>query len=185
MTLAPSLSVVLPGTSGLFGSPMYAVKVPPPSAPPPPPEPLSSPPPPQADSSIAPVRPVAMSAAERLLNLTCNASLVPLCGGNGLVRRQPGVHGRAAGVVRTQRTMPVRAGTLGAPREGVHDRHRLVTSGQHPTGWNRTCPQPGPPRSQGLPPGRGSRRTSSATSVPACQDHRPRVPRSDRREEST
>src|ERR671933_118812 len=104
MTLAPSLSVVLPGTSGLFGSPMYAVKVPPPP-PPPPPEPLSSPPPPQADRTIAPDRPVAMSAAKRLLNLTCNASLVPLSGGtDGFAGSQTSADGR-----------PGRADTPGEP----------------------------------------------------------------------
>src|SRR3712207_341378 len=124
MTLAPSLSVVLPGTSGLFGSPMYAVKVPPPSVPPPPPEPLSSPPPPQADRTIAPDRPVAMSAAKRLLNLTCNASLVPLSGGNGRVRRQPGVRGRGG---RGRADTPGEPGTSRDPRRAPGRASTAVT----------------------------------------------------------
>src|SRR3712207_5774856 len=96
---------------------MYMLKVLPPSPPPPPPpDPLSSLPP-QADSTIAPVRPVAMSAAERLLNLTCNASLVPRCGGNGLVRRQPASTDGRPGSCGQVPGLPVRAGTLGALRE--------------------------------------------------------------------
>src|SRR5918998_2831242 len=94
------------------------LKVPPSPPPPPAPEPLSSSPPPQADSSIAPDRPVAMSAAERLLNLTCNASLVPRHGGTdwfaGSQRPRTGGRGRAD----RYRSNPVRAGTLGAPCEG-------------------------------------------------------------------
>src|SRR3712207_8066824 len=97
---------------------MKMLKVPPSAAAPPEPPPSSSPPP-QADSAIAPDRPVAMSAAERLLNLTCNASLVPLCGGNGLVHRQPGVHRRVAGVVQTGTGVDrVRRATLAGLCEG-------------------------------------------------------------------
>src|SRR5215212_9817774 len=63
--------------------PCAAPLLPPLSSPPPPP------PPPQAVSAIAPVMPVAMSAAPRLVNLTCYASLVPRCGGNGPVDQDP------------------------------------------------------------------------------------------------
>src|SRR4028119_2118312 len=92
MTWSPSDSVVLPGTSGFSGSPMYTLKVPPvpPSPPPPPPEPPSSPPPPQADSSSAPDRPAARSADRRLLNFTCVASLVPQQRGERTGRCPPG-----------------------------------------------------------------------------------------------
>src|SRR3712207_3174886 len=90
----------------------------PPSAAAPPELPPSASPPPQADSSIAPDRPVAMSAAERLLNLTCNASLVPHRGGNGLFRRQPASTDGRPGRADRYRVNPVRAGTLGALCEG-------------------------------------------------------------------
>src|SRR5918998_4625111 len=92
------------------------LKVPPSPPPPPAPEPLSSSPPPQADSSIAPDRPVAMSAAERLLNLTCNASLVPRHGGNGLVRRQPAsTDGRPGSCGQ----VPIQPGTSRDPRRAL------------------------------------------------------------------
>src|ERR687894_1989003 len=88
----------------------------PPSAAAPPELPPSSSPPPQADSSIAPDRPVAMSAAERLLNLTCNASLVPLCGGNGLVRRQPAATDGRPG---SCGQVPIQPGTSRDPRRAL------------------------------------------------------------------
>src|SRR3712207_2547854 len=96
-TWSPSDSVVLPGTSGFSGSPMYMLKVPPvaPSPPPPPlPESPSSPPP-QADSSRAADRPAATSADRRLLNFTCDASLVPRLRGERTGRCSPGHDGRA------------------------------------------------------------------------------------------
>src|SRR3954451_23152493 len=71
-------------------------------------------PPPQAVSTIAPAMPVAMSAAWRLLRITCDASLVPRTrGGNGQVFR----HGRRT-------FMRVAPRSLAPPRcDGVDPRH--------------------------------------------------------------
>src|SRR3954464_340494 len=48
-------------------------------------------PPPQAVSAIAPAMPVAISAAWRLLNFTCDASLVPRARGERTGRWRPGL----------------------------------------------------------------------------------------------
>src|SRR3954451_8946190 len=48
-------------------------------------------PPPQAVSAIAPAMPVAISAAWRLLNFTCDASLVPRARGERTGRSTPGL----------------------------------------------------------------------------------------------
>src|SRR3954470_18607641 len=58
----------------------------------------SSLPPPHADSAIAPVTPVAMSTALRLLNFTFECLLDPLVRGDGSCLTAPGSPGGLAGV---------------------------------------------------------------------------------------
>src|SRR3954453_12148089 len=80
-------------------------------------------PPPQAVSAIAPAMPVAISAAWRLLNFTCDASLVPRVRGERTGRSPTGhrqLGGRFHGKGDPSRlTPPPNVGaTLGTPAKG-------------------------------------------------------------------
>src|SRR3954468_14513691 len=88
-------------------------------------------PPPQAVSAIAPAIPVAISAAWRLLNFTCDASLVPRARGERPGGTDAGL-GHPAGPPRgkASRAAGPLPGAWGRPwaraAESVHVRHRFV-----------------------------------------------------------
>src|SRR4051794_34577896 len=114
------------------------------------PESLLPLPPPQAVSAIAPAMPVAISAAWRLLNFTCDASLVPRARGERTGRSTPGL-GCLAVVSMERRSEPAHGllRTRGRPytraRSGVHRRHRVVTwaddcHGNHTLRSRPACP---------------------------------------------
>src|SRR3954454_21161953 len=87
-------------------------------------------PPPHAVSAIAPAMPVAISAAWRLLNFTCDASHVPRCAGgtdssDGAGLGQPDARFHGKGDPSTLQPAPNVGATLGTPPE---DRPRPTPS---------------------------------------------------------
>src|SRR5688500_3059540 len=121
---------------------------------PPPPLSLS---PPQADSTIAPVTPVATSITVRLLNFTFACLLDPRRGGGRSGRTDPGSPG---GLGFLHAPCPAAVGTLPKGGDGrtlgragpsVHVRHRFVTCAQDPRGRREMRPRhrPGNRRNSG------------------------------------
>src|SRR3954454_297771 len=140
-------------------------------------------PPPQAVSAIAPAIPVAISAAWRLLNFTCDASLVPRArgertGGTDAGLRHPArdLLGKAfrAGV----RLLRASGRPWARAAESVHVRHRFVTwAHDRPTSHNfhtRPWPATGPLPAR-MPPAR--RPSSDFPGEPVCRSALPGYPR--------